>query len=185
MKKVTLFLGTALFGMLLVSCGSSKEAAQPQAPAQECFECKPTKDALRVEGSFMAQFENQYPKAKQNARNNARQEIARIMNSRIKTVIEDYASTYINGDAQEFKESLKDLSRTVVDENVQGAAPIKEWYEDMSKGRMFYSCIELGANSILDGINKGISNNEKLRTDFEYEKFKNVFNEEMSKINKD
>ena len=70
MKKVSLFFCAALLGMMFVSCGSSKEVAK--APAKEdCNVCMSTKDAIRIEGSFMAQFENQFPKAKQAARNNA------------------------------------------------------------------------------------------------------------------
>lgn len=182
MKKVSLFMCAALLGMMFVSCGSSKEVAKAPEKEQECNECLSTKDAIRVEGSFMAQFENQFPKAKQAARNNARQELARIMKTKIESVVEDYSSTYIDGDAQDFKQSVKDLSRSVVDQTVSGAVPIKEWSEKMSKGTMFYSCVELSSNNILDEIKNKVSNDAKLRTDFEYEKFKQVFDKEMEKI---
>ncbi|MBR6438760.1 MAG: hypothetical protein IKS65_06235 [Bacteroidales bacterium] len=182
MKKVSLFMCAALLGMMFVSCGSSKEVAKAPEKQQECNECLSTKDAIRVEGSFMAQFENQFPKAKQAARNNARQELARIMKTKIESVVEDYSSTYIDGDAQDFKQSVKDLSRSVVDQTVSGAVPIKEWSEKMEKGTMFYSCVELSSNNILDEIKNKVSNDSKLRTDFEYEKFKQVFDKEMEKI---
>ena len=182
MKKVSLFFCAALLGMMFVSCGSSKEAAK--APANDnCNVCVSTKDAIRIEGSFMAQFENQFPKAKQAARNNARQELARIMKTKIESVIEDYSSTYIDGDAQDFKQSVKDLSRSVVDQNVTGAIPVKEWSEKMEKGTMFYSCVELSSNNVLTEIKEKVSNDAKLRTDFEYEKFKQVFDKEMEKMN--
>ena len=72
MKKLTLLVCAALLGMFVVSCGSSKETAKdPEKEA--CAQCLSTKDAIRAEGSFMAQFENQIPKAKQAAANNARQ----------------------------------------------------------------------------------------------------------------
>ena len=131
----------------------------------------------------MAAFENQFPKAKQAARNNARQELARIMKTKIESVIEDYSSTYIDGDAQDFKQSVKDLSRSVVDQNVTGAIPVKEWSEKMEKGTMFYSCVELSSNNVLTEIKEKVSNDAKLRTDFEYEKFKQVFDKEMEKMN--
>lgn len=174
----------AVLGMIFVSCGSSKEVAQApaQAPAQECFECKSTTDAIRIEGSFMAQFENQFPKAKQNARNNARQELARVMKTKIQSVVEDYSSTYISGDAQDFRQSVKDLSRSVVDQAVSGAVPVKEWSEKMNTGTMFYSCVELSANNLLEEIKTKVTANDKLRTDFEYEKFKQVFDKEMEKM---
>lgn len=181
MKKLSLLVCAALLGMFVVSCGSSKEVAK--APEGECNECISTKDAIRAEGSFMAQYENQIPKAKQAARNNARQELARIMNTKIESVIEDYSSTYVDGDAQDFRQSVKDLSRSVVSQNVTGAVPVKEWSEKMKSGTMYYSCVELSANSILEQIKEKVSNDSKLRTDFEYENFKKVFDQEMQKMN--
>ena len=139
MKKVGLFFCAALLGMMFVSCGSSKETTKAPEKQEDCNVCMSTKDAIRVEGSFMAQFENQIPKAKQAAANNARQELARIMEVKISSVIEDYSSTYIDGDAQEFKQSLKDLSRTVVQQTVKGALPaIPGWSEKMKNGTMYY-----------------------------------------------
>ena len=183
MKKVGLFFCAALLGMMFVSCGSTKEVAKAPEKQEDCNVCLSTKDAIRVEGSFMAQFENQFPKAKQAARNNARQELARIMKTKIESVIEDYSSTYIDGDAQDFKQSVKDLSRSVVDQTVTGAIPVKEWNEKMQTGTMFYTCVELSANNVLSEIKNKVSNDSKLRTDFEYEKFKQVFDKEMEKVN--
>ena len=181
MKKVNLLVCAALLGMFVVSCGSSKKVVDPEKEA--CAQCISTKDAMRAEGSFMAQFENQIPKAKQAAANNARQELARMMEVKISSVIEDYSSTYIDGDAQEFKQSLKDLSRTVVQQTVKGAVPaLPGWSEKMSKGTMYHVCLEISSNNVLDNIKDKVSNDAKLRTDFEYEKFKQIFDKEMEKM---
>ena len=45
-----------------------------------------------------------------------------------------------------------------------------------------FACVELTGKSVMDGIASKISNDQKLRTDFEYEKFKKVLEEEMSKM---
>ena len=42
-----------------------------------------------------------------------------------------------------------------------------------------YVAIELGGIDVVKAMNNKISNDEKLRVDFEYEKFKKVFDEEM------
>lgn len=181
MKKLSLLVCAALLGMFVVSCGSSKEVAKdPEKEA--CDQCLSTKDAIRAEGSYLAQFENQIPKAKQAAANSARQELARIMEVKISSVIEDYSSTYIDGDAQEFKQSLKDLSRTVVQQTVKGAVAVKSWSEKMKTGTMYYTCLEVSSNNVLDNIKTKVSNDAKLRTDFEYEKFKQVYDKEMEKM---
>ena len=46
-----------------------------------------------------------------------------------------------------------------------------------------YIALELAGNELLEGISNSIKNDDKLRIDFEYEKFKKVFEEEMSKEN--
>ena len=71
----------------------------------------------------------------------------------------------------------------MVDQTVTGAIPVKEWNEKMEKGTMFYSCVELSSNNVLSEIKDKVSNDAKLRTDFEYEKFKQVFDKEMEKVN--
>lgn len=180
MKRFGFLICVAVLGMMAVSCGSSKTAAKED---KACAECMSTPQILRVEGSFLAAYENQIPKAKQAAANNARQELAHMMEVTISSVIEDYSSTYVDGDAQDFRESLKDLSRTVIQQTVKGAVPaIPGWSEKMSSGTMYYVCLEISAESVMESIRQKVSDDSKLRTDFEYEKFKEVFNEEMSKM---
>jgi hypothetical protein len=45
-----------------------------------------------------------------------------------------------------------------------------------------FACVELTGESVLDAVASKISNDVKLRTDYEYEKFKKVFEEEMAKM---
>ncbi|MCQ2317623.1 MAG: hypothetical protein MJZ90_01700 [Bacteroidales bacterium] len=183
MKKIGLMLCAAVIGMTVASCGSSKKVVDNGNEAAACAQCMSTKQALRAEGSFLAAYENQVPKAKQAAANNARQELARMMQVTVESVIEDYSSTYIDGDAQDFRQSLKDLSRTVVSQTVKGAVPaIPGWSEKMKSGTMYYVCLEVSADSVIEAINEKVSADSKLRTDFEYEKFKKVFDQEMEKL---
>lgn len=183
MKKFGLLLCAAIIGMTVVSCGSSKKVAANDGEEKACAQCMSTKQALRAEGSFLAAYENQIPKAKQAAANNARQELARMMQVVVESVIEDYSSTYIDGDAQDFRQSLKDLSRTVVNQTVKGAvSAVPGWSEKMKSGTMYYVCLEVNADNLVEEINQKVSADSKLRTDFEYEKFKQVFDKEMDKL---
>lgn len=47
-----------------------------------------------------------------------------------------------------------------------------------------YVAIELAGNDVATAVATSISNDEKLRTDFEYEKFKDVFEQEMAAYGK-
>ena len=44
-----------------------------------------------------------------------------------------------------------------------------------------YVCIELGGSEILQSLNNRMTNNEQLKVDYNYEKFKKTFDAEMSK----
>lgn len=181
MKKLGLILCVAIVGMTVISCGSSKKIVKEEEKA--CAQCMSTKQALRAEGSFLAAYESQVPKAKQAASNNARQELARMIEVTMNSVIEDYSSTYVDGDAQDFRQSLKDLSRTVVQQVVKGAVPaVPGWTEKMKSGTMYYVCLEISSDNVLESLKDKVSADSKLRTDFEYEKFKQVYEEEMQKL---
>ncbi|HQB70941.1 MAG TPA: hypothetical protein PLZ96_06420, partial [Bacteroidales bacterium] len=45
-----------------------------------------------------------------------------------------------------------------------------------------YICLEYGANDILQNINNRATSQEILKVDYNYEKFKSTFEEEMSKF---
>ena len=45
-----------------------------------------------------------------------------------------------------------------------------------------YVCVELASEDVLAALNSSISEDSKLRIDYDYEKFKKVFEEEMAKM---
>ena len=48
-----------------------------------------------------------------------------------------------------------------------------------------YVAIELAGNEIMNAMNNRIANDDKLKVDYEYEKFKKVFDEEMENLAKE
>jgi hypothetical protein len=103
----------------------------------------------------------------------------------VKNVIDNYTSEYITGDNSEFKQRTQGLARTVVNQVLRGTPIICEGTmpsTSVQGGIICFACVELTGKTVMDAIANQISNDEKLRTDFEYEKFKQVFEEEMSKL---
>jgi hypothetical protein len=77
------------------------------------------------------------------------------------------------------------LTRQVVEQQLSGVATICERLTKTKQGTFkCYIAQELNGDEILQSIQKRISGDEKLRLDFEYEKFKNEFNKEMDKSSK-
>lgn len=177
MKKLSLFLCAALMGMMFISCGSSKQAAKDE----HC--CMSTKDDFKAKGSYLAKNRPAEPYAEQAAMTMAREELATMMEATIARVIENYSSNYIDGDAVEFKASMKGLSRTVVKQKVKDTKACDEWVEvDKDGSKMFYKCVKMSASDVLNEVNDKVSKDAKLRTDYEYEKFKQTFEKEMEKL---
>lgn len=180
MKKISLFFGVFLMILSMASCGSKKQVAS----SLPCPDCISTTDVFRYLGQHVASSDRQLQQARSMAANAARSELAAQVEATIKRVIDNYTSEHILGDNSDFRQRVQDISRTVINQKVKGTPII---CEDKVPGStpgntICYACVELTGKSVLDGIASQISNDEKLRTDFEYEKFKQVLEEEMSKM---
>lgn len=180
MKRVSLFLGVALMALVMASCGSEKQVAS-NLP---CPECKATTEVFRYLGQHVASSDRQMQQARSMAANSARSELAAMVDATIQRVIDNYTSEYISGNESDFKQRVQDLARTVINQKVKGTPIICEGTMPGSTAgnTICFACVELTGKAVLDGIAETISNDEKLRTDFEYEKFKKVLEEEMSKM---
>ena len=180
MKKITLLLGVALMALVMASCGSQKQVASNMP----CPDCKSTTDVFRYLGQHVATGDRQMQQARSMAANAARAELATQVSATVKRVVDNYTSEYITGENSEFNQRVQDISRTVVNQLLVGTPVICEGTMPGSTpgNTICFACVELTGRSVLDGISSKINNDEKLRTDFEYEKFKKVLEEEMSKL---
>lgn len=180
MKKVTLILGAALMVLVMASCGSEK-AVTSNLP---CPDCKSTTEVFKYLGQHVATGDRQMQQARSMAANAARAELATQVSATVKRVVDNYTSEYITGENSEFNQRVQDIARTVVNQLLVGTPVTCEGTMPGSTpgNTICFACVELTGQSVLDGIASKVSNDEKLRTDFEYEKFKKVLEEEMSKL---
>ena len=179
MKKIYLLLGAALLVLVMSSCGSEKKVAS----TLPCPECKSSTDVFRYLGQHVAAGDRQMQQARTMAANAARAELAAQVEATIKRVIDNYTSEYISGDNADFNQRVQDIARTVINKTITGTPVICEGTMPGSTpgNTICYACVELSGKSVMDGITSQIANDDKLRTDFEYEKFKKVLEEEMNK----
>ena len=123
--------------------------------------------------------------AKKKAQANSREQLAATLNVTIKSVVDNYYSSRAISNAEQAKTRFEGLTRQVVDQQLSGVATICEKFTKTRQNT--YKCYiaqELNGEEVLKGIQNRISSDEKLRLDFEYEKFKNEFNKEMDKLSK-
>jgi len=120
--------------------------------------------------------------AKKKAQANSREQLAATLNVTIKSVVDNYYSSKAIDNVEQAKTRFEGLTRQVVDQQLSGVATICEKLTKTKQNTFkCYIAQELNSEEILQSIQKRISGDEKLRLDFEYEKFKNEFNKEMDK----
>lgn len=186
MKKIK-FLFYVLVMVLVYSCGSSKSAVGVQGDKLINVPCSgedfnTNKEYFRAN---MTSLSTDMSMAKSKALTLARGELATAVNAEMKRVLDSYRSSYQVGESEEMKGKTEDMIRTVVSQQLSDTKIICEKMMKTEDGKYrSYVAIEMAKGSILKGINDQLKNDDKIRTDFEYEKFKKVFEEEMSKIDK-
>jgi hypothetical protein len=124
--------------------------------------------------------------AKKIAMQNAKAEMAGLIQSTVKRVTEQYTNQRQIGNTQEFSNKFEEIAREVtnqelVDVRVLGEKILKETNNSFT----YWVAIEANKQSILNGIDKGIGANQKLQQDYDKKKFEEIFNSEMEKLAKE
>jgi polyhydroxyalkanoate synthesis regulator phasin len=173
--------------LALSSCGSSKPvAATPTIPdeVKVVMYCNGTeymsdKTALRFSaiGTSMDQMTS-----KKKALSEARAGLAAQIETKIKSVIDNYVKSGEHSNKEDLSKRYEGLSREVVNQNLAGTRTICEEMTKTKDGTFkTYTCVELGGPEILSSLNNKLSKDEMLKVDYDYEKFKKTFEDEMSK----
>ena len=178
-------IGTTL---LTTSCGKKKKAAEAPKPTGEILineycsgsEYRSTSEAFRATATGESMDRET---AKKKARSNAQTELAKTISSTMKVVGDNYVNSTEFNNKEEVTETFQEMARTVVDQELRGALEICEKLTQRGDGVFVsYVAIELSGQKIADSYSKGLSQNEKIKADYNYEKFKDTFEKEMEKF---
>lgn len=183
MKNIYYLLAaTSISIATFTACGSSKPL--PQGDVEIIVPCSGPNYSTNneyVRASAMG-LSTDMNIAKKKALSSARSEIATAIEAKVKILTEDYISSYQNGENDESKRRFQEMARTVVNRKLTGVRTICEQTMKSPEGNYkVYVAVELANNELLKDIVKNIQEDKTLRTDFEYEKFKKLFEEEMGK----
>ena len=124
--------------------------------------------------------------SKKKALANARADLASSIQTQIKGVIDNYVNSREMNNKEEVGERFEGLTREVLDQKLQGVKTIceKVMKVDATGNYKTYVAIELSAQDLLSAYNERLSKDDRLRIDYDYEKFKETFDKEMEKLNK-
>ncbi|MGE0771647.1 MAG: hypothetical protein AB7K37_08045 [Cyclobacteriaceae bacterium] len=123
--------------------------------------------------------------SKKKALTNARNELAQSISTTVKTVTDNYVNSREMNNREEVEERFESLNREVVDQTITGVRTICEKLMKTEQGTYkTYVAIELSADELVSKYNERLSKDERLKIDYDYEKFKETFEKEMEKLGK-
>ncbi len=121
--------------------------------------------------------------SKKKALTNARNELAQAINTTVKTVTDNYVNSREMNNKEEVEERFESLNREVVDQTLSGIRTLCEKLVKTDQNTYkTYVAIELSADELVSKYNERLSKDERLKIDYDYEKFKETFEKEMAKM---
>ncbi len=195
MKTVTSKFSTyGLMALMLLgglsACKSKKKAAEAAAPPSGETEVKVLcsgpeyfTDNKVFRANALGESMDQAT-AKKKAMSNARADLAASINTQVKAVIDNYVNSREMNNKEEAAERYESLAREVVNQQLTGTKTICEKMMKVNATGNYkcYVAIELSAQDLLAAYNDRLSKDDKLKIDYDYEKFKETFDKEMEKM---
>lgn len=179
------FIAAAALAVGTISCKNKKEAGPAAGEVLVDVYCSGPEyftDKKFFRANAIGESLDQMT-AKKKAMSNARAQLATDMESTMKIVGDNYVKSSEFNNKEEITETFQENARTVVSQTLQGIRVICEKQTKTSEGKYkTYIAIELSADEVLAKYNERLSKEELLKADYNYEKFKETFEAEMSKM---
>lgn len=189
MKTSNLYLVMFLSTLMIFSCKSKEEVGlSPKDQGEVLIEqyCSGSEffsDKKTFRSSGIGESLDQMT-AKKKARSNAQSELAKTISSTMKIVGDNYVNSTEFNNKEEVTETFNEMARTIVNQELSGAIKICEKFTKTSEGKFkAYLALELSADKLAMKYNERLSNDEKIKADYNYQKFKDIFEAEMANLN--
>jgi len=187
-KSFIYFLAVTLLATTAVSCKKKKEVKLPEGEKEVVVPCSGPEfftDKKTFRANAMGESQDQMV-AKRKALSNTRDELARSINTKVKAVTDNYVNSREFNNKEEVEERYENLTREVVDQELAGTKTICEKLVKTQQGTYkYYIALELTTDDLLESYNKRmqkLTNDERIKIDYDYEKFKKTFEAEMDKL---
>ena len=186
MKKYILALGIL---SLLFVCSCSKKAANQLIPLTEVEVVIPCSgpDFFTNIKYFRANSIGEsldQVLSKKKALSNARADLAASVKILIESVVDNYVKSLKLNNLEQVKERFEGLNREIIKEELVGIKTICEKLTKTTVGKFkTYIAIELSAQKLVDKFHQRMMKDDLLMIDYNYGKFKDIFEKEMGKSN--
>ena len=192
--KITLMIMVVAMGFGMTACKKKKGAAKTEDtgvnPKQQgevlineyCSgdQFISTKDAFRATATGESMDRET---AKKKAKSNAMSELSKTISATMKVVGDNYVNSTEVNNKEQITETFQEMTRTIVDQNLKGAVEICEKLTQKPDGSyVSYVALELSGERLANSYAEKLAADDKLKADYNYEKFKDTFNKEMEKM---
>lgn len=188
MKSRILIIAT--FSLILMGAFSScksKKKVTAKSEIGDIIEELPCEDKGKSDKNFFRasamSTSSDLSLAKEKALLLAKQRLVTLINSNTKSVTDRYVNEREIGDAAEFEQKFENMTREVADETINNIVVTCEKASVTEEGKYHgFVAIEVHRDDVLNGIDRRISNDDKLQLDYDKQKFQEIFEEEMEQM---
>lgn len=185
MKKVLFFI--AILATIIVSCKGKSDVVSIPGENRIVEYC--TGGEFESDGKYFRVSSTGESRsretAKKIARSNAEDKMGRTVQVTVKSVTDNYVNSTKFNNVEEVTETFNNLARSVVDISLDEVKVICEETTKNEKGfYVNYVCIEYDSDVVSSKMNERLQNNERILSEWNYERFKDTFEQEMLKLNK-
>lgn len=184
LSQSTLLL-LALGAVFVVGCKSKEKTKAPAGEVEVVVPCSGSEFFTNKQffrANSIGESQDQVT-SKKKALANARAELAASIQTTVKAVTDNYTNSREMNNREQVEERFEQLNREIVEQKLSGVRTLCEKLMKTSTGTYkTYIAIELSADELVASYNERLSKDERLRIDYDYEKFKETFEKEMEKI---
>ncbi len=184
---MVLVAGTMVIG---TGCGKKKKLAEEKKPPagetalkEYCSGDEFFSDKKHFRANALGESVDQAT-AKKKAMANARADLASSLQTTIQGVVDNYVNSREYNNREDVEERFEGLTREVIDQQLRGTKVIcSQPVMVNSTGKYkYYIALELSGDDIVADYNERITEDEMLKIDYDYERFKETFNQEMENL---
>lgn len=179
-----LLVGAVVFGSIFSGCKSKEVTSVKDEVLVEVFcsgpEYRSDKSTFRANATGES---TDMEIARKKASSNSKAALA----SQIQTVIKGTTDNYVNSrefnNVEEVEERFEALNREVINQQLNNVKTICEKITKTKTGTYkCYMAIEMGVDALEEALNNKLSKDQRLKVDYDYEKYKETFDKEMEKL---
>lgn len=186
MKTTKLLLIPAIAILTLGGCKSKKKTVQQTTGAVEITLPFSSKEYKSDEDFYRAKNVGKSPDlatSKKIAMQNATNELADAIQTMIKKVTDQYTNQRSSGKDQEYENKFEELARQVTNQTMSNIRVKDEkTFLEPNGSYTYWVALEVGKKEVFQNMDSKISNDAKLKLDYDKQKFQQIFDSEMKKM---